>query len=357
MDSPRNNSIVEDSSNVLGLTSNSSNAVTTDADDSILCSDDVILDTMDSCVACVDNIDAQHQYEENLRETQEHGLTSEESAQMRLQVMDEAAATESAAYFPDLGELNICGQDDLDDARTTLHCTTGASTSIPVKRTAAASPIPASLHCAICLEEVENFQNTAVTFCHLPCCGSQGREARSSTKVCTACMLLLSSPTSDGSCRIGRCPRCRSWIVVKEAGLSIEAVENAGQCLVCNQVKEHLVEPHVCDACFLGRRRPLYYECKECHAPQRIPHPMYRYQPSVDSFGNTSWACQGQCKIFTMWRILPDQVRYIPAGDAPEEWGDDYLETARERVMEARRNMLELNRVNGSGGGGACTIQ
>lgn len=35
--------------------------------------------------------------------------------------------------------------------------------------------------------------------------------------------------------------------------------------------------------------------------------------------------------------------RLIPAGDAPEEWGEDYLEVARERVMEARRGIFDCD--------------
>eukprot|EP00978_Attheya_sp_CCMP212_P037661 scaffold179567_cov63-Attheya_sp.AAC.1 len=230
------------------------------------------------------------------------------------------------------------------------------------------------------------------TFAYLPCCGSNGREETSSTKICTSCVLLLSSPTSDGMARIGRCPRCRSWISVTTSSTTkihtqegddnddvvvgdelyslvpsiiVEACEHAGQCQICNQVKSHLVDDGgtVCDACYLGRRRPLLYECEQCHGTQRIPHPMYRYQPSVDIFGKTSWACHGACRIFTMWRILSDQVQYIPAGDAPTEWNDDYLEVARQRVMEARRGIAGYrtsnpseDMIHGSYWSESCTI-
>lgn len=308
---------------------------------------DAVLDTMDNCVACLDGVDAQHLYEQNL---ERHGLSADEAAQMRLQVMEESQ--ESSGFLPDVTDLNICGTDDLDEVKTTFHQTTTAASRVPLHQRAA-SPTPPSLHCAICFDDVHDFQNTSVTFAHLPCCGSEGREERSTTKVCTACIILLSSPAADGNSRIGRCPRCRSWLVVKESGLVIETVEHAGQCQVCYQVKDHLVDGNVCDACFLGMRRPLFYECEQCHYPQRIPHPMYRYQPSVGEFGTTSWACQGPCQIFTMWRILPDQVRYIPAGDAPEEWGEDYLEIARQRVMEARRDIHE----SGQPKSGGCVIQ
>jgi hypothetical protein len=36
-------------------------------------------------------------------------------------------------------------------------------------------------------------------------------------------------------------------------------------------------------------------------------------------------------------------LRFIPAGDTPEQWGDNYLEVARARVMEARRGIVDLD--------------
>eukprot|EP00521_Asterionellopsis_glacialis_P016340 CAMPEP_0195300964 /NCGR_PEP_ID=MMETSP0707-20130614/28500_1 /TAXON_ID=33640 /ORGANISM="Asterionellopsis glacialis, Strain CCMP134" /LENGTH=322 /DNA_ID=CAMNT_0040363793 /DNA_START=176 /DNA_END=1144 /DNA_ORIENTATION=- len=254
--------------------------------------------------------------------------------------------------------------------------------------------------CAICFDEAggttpESLHST-VTFCHLPCCGSNGREETSTTKICTACILLLTSPTNASSTvsgitpttnyseenddddddddlkkpsppltrRIGRCPRCRHWIAVSSDTLGIvtriEAIHHAGKCKICNQEKEFLVQQNkkeqVCDACFLGRRRPLIYECEQCHATQRIPHPMYRYQPSLQEFGKNSWACQGLCQNFTMWRILPQQAKYIPPGDTPESWCDDYLEVARERVREARRGIARQHDAKSSDAAASCVI-
>ena len=318
---------------------------------------EAVLETMDNCVACMDNVDAQHEYEQTLEDS--HTLRAAEASQIRLQVMEETK-TPADTYFPDFRDLNLCGTDDLEDARTTLQH------AVPYSKTNTTTRVddddnkrpssPPTLYCAICFDDVQAFQTSGVTFCDLPCCGSHGREARSTTKICTACMLLLSSPTSSSDdARVGRCPRCRSWLLVKDAALTIAPLDKAGKCRVCNQVKEHLVQDDddVCDACFLGRTRPLFYECKECRHPQLIPHPMYRYQFAVDEFGTTSWACQGPCQNFTMWRIYPEQVQYIPAGDAPASWGDDYLETARERVMEARRNMAALQNQGANG----CNIQ
>eukprot|EP00566_Odontella_aurita_P017088 CAMPEP_0113555870 /NCGR_PEP_ID=MMETSP0015_2-20120614/16950_1 /TAXON_ID=2838 /ORGANISM="Odontella" /LENGTH=265 /DNA_ID=CAMNT_0000457181 /DNA_START=88 /DNA_END=885 /DNA_ORIENTATION=+ /assembly_acc=CAM_ASM_000160 len=215
----------------------------------------------------------------------------------------------------------------------------------------------APLHCAICLDdENENEESSSsdagrriVRFVYLPCCGADGREAASTTRICSYCVVLLSTPTGDGR-RVGRCPRCRSWIAVTRTSppgndsnggvdaIEIEAVDSAGRCRCCQQVKSHLIDASrsVCDACYLGQRLPLVYECQRCQGYQRIPHPMYRYQAAVDEFGATSWACHGQCGDFTMWRIKPDQVRFIPFGEIPVTWGEDYIQVARERVQEAR---------------------
>ena len=196
------------------------------------------------------------------------------------------------------------------------------------------------LQCAICFDEVHGC-STHTSFAKLPCCSHA--EATSSIKICNGCIILLTTPTDSGDSRIGHCPRCRAWIVVRtptsaeDKELEISTVAVAGKCQVCCQVKEQLVEDSsVCDACFLGRRKPLLYECQHCHVTQRIPHPMYRYQSKPNEFGNVTWACQGRCGTFTHWRVRADQLSLIPVGDFPAQWGEDYLEAARERVKEAR---------------------
>ena len=363
-----------------------SSAVTVDCTDT-----DAVLETIDSVVACAEGVGLQHEYEQQQLEaalrTEEHGLTDREAALVRLQAMERNAKTEDAAVFtfPDIDELNICGIDLVENESSFLSTASVSATAsavaaayIEAERIADAS----KLHCAICFDEADDessSKKSTITFAYLPCCGANGKEETSTTKICTACILLLSSSTSDPDSRIGRCPRCRSWIAVSTKDiphLSIEAVTNAGQCQICNQTKSHLVEhAAVCDACFLGLRRPLLYECNDCQGRQMIPHPMYRYQITVDDFGTTSWACQGRCQKFTLWRILSDQIRcvfkleysrvriirwlysnivlcfrFIPAGDTPEQWGDNYLEVARARVLEARRGIVELDPNAASGG-------
>jgi hypothetical protein len=293
--------------------------------------------TVDSCVTCMDNISTQDVLESSLEP-----LSPTEGSQIRLAAMEQQNSTTNSLSL-NLNDLNLCGTEDLDDVTTSLF---------HLNKTQTRPLSPPSLHCAICFDDVTSFQKTATTFCLLPCCGSEGREARSSTKICTACMLLLSQPVSDK--RIGRCPRCREWLVIQQDGLDISVLKSAGMCQVCNQVKEVLLEDdNVCDACFLGRTHPLYYECQSCRQFQCIPHPMYRYQATPQDYGTTSWACQGPCQHFTKWRIVPEYINQIPAGDVPESWNHDHLELARIQVMEIRRRQEQ----NGDSNSSACVIQ
>lgn len=253
-----------------------------------------------------------------------------------------------------IARLSLGKESSSSDSETSYHSAVQDSRSSSEK-----NPEPGATQCAICFDE-------HVTFARLPCCGHA--EETSTCKICTACLLLLTDSTSDGSSRVGRCPRCRAWIVISTPSIGspmpsssasatssildnmeIRTVAAAGKCTICNQVKDHLVDSDaaVCDACFLGRRRPLLYECQQCHRIQRIPHPMYRYQAQPDVFGNVTWACHGPCQTFTYWRIGLDQLTSIPVGDAPQGWGDDYLLRARNRVQAARQHLrspvLDIN--------------
>lgn len=358
-----------------------------------------VLETLDSCVECVEGIDQQHDFEDGLNnlELVDRGmipsyqtLSDAEASLIRLQIMEKQSETNATRQaetlatigsLPDLDLLNICGgDDDINDARATsvvpsAYPTPNAgaknnnedSTGVGINNHACASPHIGSengsnvLQCAICFDEA-TASSKRITFAKFPCCGHSGTEETTTVKICTACVLVLTSPTSDGTSRIGRCPRCRVWIVAKtpqstdDFALEITAVEAAGQCLVCNQVREHLVEDEsVCDACFIGRRHPFLYECQQCHVTQRIPHPMYRYQDKPDQFGNVTWACQGRCGAFTNWRIRADQLPLVPVGDAPDAWGEDFMETARNRVQEARRE-LSGNNANADESSTGCFI-
>jgi hypothetical protein len=351
---------------------------------------DAVLDTLDSCVGCVEGVGMQHQFEEAMVERSlqrqqiaaAHGLSEEEATMIRRQIMN--VTVQVGSQLPDLDLLNLCGRDevDLDADRTCAGVVTPTDTTTyfdgdrvmelhdrksqslvdAAEDSSRDALTDANMQCSICFDEAVgtslegNSSPKRATFAYFPCCGSDGRDEASIIKICTACILVLTMATSDALSRVGRCPRCRSWITATtlhsphaHAGLALRRLESAGKCGCCMQAKEHLVEqdPPTCDACFLGKRTPLLYECEECHKTQKIPHPMYRYQKSLKGFGNVNWACQGECQKFTYWRICDHQLEMIPVGDVSEEWGDDCLESARARVQKARRGIARLDVVGG----------
>lgn len=351
---------------------------------------EAVLEHMDSCVSCVEGIDEQHIYEEKLLEhalhrkaaVEQHGLSEAEAAMIRLHIMEEERDDHNRngqvdSAIPDLDILNLCGNDDdLDDAQESfmipatndaLSCADMVDDDLilsPKKNHDVRDGVVVghginALQCAICFDEALTGGSVSlnrVKFANLPCCGAQPQGSSVSfIKVCTSCILVLTSPSTSGAHRIGRCPRCLLWIKVQlpEATdknvVSVEKVDVSGPCLICNQEKDFLVEnDKICDSCFLGRRRPLKYECRQCHCIQKIPHPMYRYQQAEDKFGNVTWACQGKCGRFTKWRILPEELHRVPLGDAPKSWGSDYIKLARERVQILRQDLVGREASNAS---------
>ena len=355
---------------------------------------EAVLETVESCVGCVVGVDEQHDYEEKMIEhnlhkkaaVEQHGLSDAEAAMIRLHIMEEEREDNNKqvhdSAIPDMDLLNLCGNDDdLDDANDTfvinvtndvMSCADMVDEDLLVPRrdTEVRDGIIIgqdinALTCAICFDEALSGGDIAlnrVQFANLPCCGGrQSGSSESFIKVCTSCILVLTSPSTTGSHRIGRCPRCLAWIKVqipaeaadknnaasssKNNGVTVEKIDVCGQCLICNQEKDFLVENgQVCDSCFLGRRQPLKYECQQCHHYQNIPHPMYRYQETKDEFGNVTWACQGKCGRFTKWRILPEELHRIALGDAPKSWGTDYIALARNRVKIMREDLKDTSK-------------
>ncbi|CAB9498862.1 expressed unknown protein [Seminavis robusta] len=342
---------------------------------------EAVLETMDSCVGCVEGVDEQHVYEEKMIEhaihrkaaVEQHGLSEAEAAMIRLNIMEEERddmdKQNHDSVIPDLDILNLCGNDDdLEDAHETflipptqevMSCADIVDEELILetrKDTEVRDGIVIgqdinALQCAICFDEALTGGNVSlnrVKFANLPCCGAQEYGSSATfIKVCTSCILVLTSPSSSGAHRVGRCPRCLNWIRVKipepaeRNVVSVEKVHVSGKCLICNQNKDYLVDnDSVCDSCFLGRRQPLKYECQQCHCVQKIPHPMYRYQKTKDAFGNVTWACQGKCGRFTKWMIRPEEVHRIPLGDAPKSWGTDYIKIARDRVQILRQDLV-----------------
>eukprot|EP00401_Gymnodinium_catenatum_P069646 CAMPEP_0117583738 /NCGR_PEP_ID=MMETSP0784-20121206/67193_1 /TAXON_ID=39447 /ORGANISM="" /LENGTH=157 /DNA_ID=CAMNT_0005384481 /DNA_START=218 /DNA_END=691 /DNA_ORIENTATION=+ len=141
---------------------------------------------------------------------------------------------------------------------------------------------------------------------------------------------------------VGTCPRCRGRLAIED-GAVVVPPPNIGRCRMCCQNGKQLVHANLCEACLAGSRNPLRYICERCQLVQRIPHPMYKYQPTPVEYCNSSWACHQRCGDFTRWRILPDDLHLVPAADRPESWGtEDWFE-------EVRR----IRRQGGGGGGGA----
>ena len=253
-------------------------------EDCMVASNDTVLESIESCVTCVEGVDVQHAYEQKILEDhltyKQHGLSEKEAAVIRRQTKPvDHRKSKPRLMLPDVDDLNLCGDDTVDE------------TLVNVSKNC----------CIICCEETKG------GFAYMPCC-------QTDPDICSACIVLLCSPTSDGLCRVGRCPRCCEWLTVSmlDSSVAIGIVKDGGHCDVCNQTKDVLVENgKVCDACFLGKSRALVYECKECNGHQRIPHPMYRYQSSVTTFGDVSWACQLACQKFTNWKIQFDQARCV----------------------------------------------
>lgn len=303
-----------------------------------------VLDTMDRCVGCVEGVEVQQAFEEQLGQHEfidwhssepHQSLTSTEAALIRLQIME---SKEKTTQLPDL--LNICGGEEKLSSKDAAD-TTMDTVELDLSFQSEAPPNDeVTLQCAVC-EDHAPASGKRISFAKLPCC------SETSLHMCAACILVLSFPTTDGSSRVGRCPHCRSWIRVEppasaavSTALVMRSISNqGGPCGVCGRHKRCLLEPELCDACFIGRRQPLLYECEQCHLTQRIPHPMYRYQAQPNAFGNVTWNCEGSCGNFTHWRLLEDQVSLVPVGDEPTSWGLDYRQSAKARVLQTRREL------------------
>jgi len=136
--------------------------------------------------------------------------------------------------------------------------------------------------CAICWEE-------SLVRANLPCCNIP---ITSSTQYCQRCIEVI---CEQGHMGVGRCPNCRKWIRKEDDAGTFTVSDRVEPCAVCHKariiVATHRGHPF-CDACLMGSRRPLRYECESCHRYQRIPHPMYRYQNTPVEYGNDTWACQ-----------------------------------------------------------------
>eukprot|EP00927_Polykrikos_kofoidii_P036691 TRINITY_DN30979_c0_g1_i1.p1 TRINITY_DN30979_c0_g1~~TRINITY_DN30979_c0_g1_i1.p1 ORF type:complete len:372 (+),score=46.66 TRINITY_DN30979_c0_g1_i1:75-1190(+) len=187
--------------------------------------------------------------------------------------------------------------------------------------------------CAVCLEEEPGV--------NMPCCGRVG----STIRYCRGCIELICKQ-GEGT---GICPGCRQYISVDAFGV-VSKVEHRAKCQMCNQLRL-IVGRGICDACTLGSRFMLRYECDGgCGRPQRIPHPMWRYQAIPTEFGTTTWACQ-RCKAYTHWRVLPEDLPKVPDFDCPESWArrEHWLASVR-RHRQAERSEGARSAPSGTGG-------
>eukprot|EP00927_Polykrikos_kofoidii_P087086 TRINITY_DN9950_c0_g1_i2.p1 TRINITY_DN9950_c0_g1~~TRINITY_DN9950_c0_g1_i2.p1 ORF type:complete len:233 (+),score=24.69 TRINITY_DN9950_c0_g1_i2:52-699(+) len=175
----------------------------------------------------------------------------------------------------------------------------------------------AAVTCAVCFEEEPHVR--------MPCCGREG----SSIGYCRRCIEIICEQ-AEGT---GACPCCRHHITIGAAGVVSKAV-NRAKCWMCRQMRV-IVRRGVCDACLLGRRFPLRYQCKRCNGTSVISHPMWRYQASPSEFGKVTWACQ-RCHDYTHWRVVPECLSQVPDFDCPEGWGrrDDWLASVRRQRQE-----------------------
>lgn len=359
---------------------------------------DMVLESMDECVGCLDGVGEQHTFEESLRDQAarqrqialDHGLSEAEATLIRLQLIgDEGIRSAVENTLTSINPLVLCGKNDdsindlcdgvVSPIDTTLPTSLPGDSLVESRHgkiarslvdVAAATEMDQEINasavkdgvqeCAICNDVSDrgdvSCRSTSTSqsssarkpnFCHLPCCETE--ESDVNFKVCTACMLVLTVATNDGISRVGRCPRCRTWLSIStlhstSAQMNIRKIESTGMCDTCMQIKDTLVSenPSICDACFLGREVPLIYECEECHQPQTIHSTMYRSQPTATSVCNEMWPCN-TCQKSTHWTIRFEQLSLIPAGDIPEEWGDHFLELARARVQKARQGIAKLD--------------
>lgn len=101
---------------------------------------DVVFESMDSFVECVEGVGMQHQFEERLLEqalqqrkiAQEHGMGETEAVLIRLQMLNGETAVGST--LPDLDILNVCGDDDTLHDELCLGMVLPTDTTLPTTK-------------------------------------------------------------------------------------------------------------------------------------------------------------------------------------------------------------------------------
>ena len=184
--------------------------------------------------------------------------------------------------------------------------------------------------CSICFEAISDEDVV-----QMPCCG----RSSSSMLYCFPCVDLISQNGIKNGLNgsIGRCPTCRRNYSV--LGRTVSVLSGPlGRCSLCSHRREIVDETRaLCSACLLGLSFAFSYECERCLKVQRIPHPMWMYQPSPVAFGTEKWACHGGCDDYTTWRIVKEELQRIPMDHVPDEWNlRDHFQT---HIREMRRQM------------------
>ena len=204
--------------------------------------------------------------------------------------------------------------------------------------------LASSFTCGICLiDDLDLTQHEA----RMPCCYTE----TSTAKYCRECIRVVCHFPEQN---VGRCPTCRSYISIecdnstaaaRMGGWRVVRAARRDPCLACRQMRV-IVDParRLCEKCSLGLRFLFTYECEGCHRRQRIPHPMFMYQTTTESFSRDTWACHQRCHTQTRWRIIARDARRVPPEHAPESWGTRGAWLAEVR----RRRLSEI--VNGDDG-------
>ena len=181
--------------------------------------------------------------------------------------------------------------------------------------------------CAICLNNLS--LNDRI---FMPCCGVEG----STIQYCKFCIETIATHGVNG---FGKCPTCSSWYTIRNNSV-VKLGSIVAECHMCRQHREIVDNNRVlCDKCLLGSELTFEYVCERCNRNQRIPHPMWLYQPSATEFGTATWACHRGCGDYTHWRITDNDASRIPMEHLPQAWGrrEDWLETVRQRSQHLQQ--------------------
>merc|ERR1712007_168549 len=154
----------------------------------------------------------------------------------------------------------------------------------------------------------------------MPCCG----KPEGTLRVCMECITTLAHFCDDLGANIGRCPVCKKSYKIEDG--QIKKNVQYGECKLCRggHYKE-LVEGGKCEACIMGQKLSLTYECHKCLKTQRIPHPMFWYTKTYKGYSGANWACHQGCGTYTHWRVVDKDVDNVPYLRWPTaNWGVKY---------------------------------